>query len=97
MKEGDEFSMIFFKLLILLRSLIKLQPQRRDFDAAMAGEENAFVFAAWLYFLFVFRVTNTLSQDKSKFLMLSPFPHLSFAWSPSQKQHQCKRLIMKGV
>lgn len=72
MKEGDEFSMIFFKLLILLRSLIKLQPQRRDFDAAMAGEENAFVFAAWLYFLFVFRVTNTLSQDKSKFLMLSP-------------------------
>lgn len=79
MKQGDEFPVNFFKLLILLWSFIKLQPQRtgkKDFDSTLAGEENAFVFTVWFCFPFAFRIKSTPSSDKSKFLMLFPFLHL---------------------
>lgn len=85
MEQGDEFPANLFKLLILLWSFIKLQPQRRgkkDFDSTLAGEENAFVFTVRFCFLFAFRIKSTPSSDKSKFLMLFPFLHLGFGWSP---------------
>ena len=85
MKQGDEFLVNLFELLILLWSFIKLQPQRRgkkDFDSTLAGEENAFVFTVGFCFPFAFRIKSTPSSDKSKFLMLFPFLHLGFARSP---------------
>lgn len=82
MKQRDEFPVNLFELLVHLWSFIKLQPQKRgrkDCDSTLAGEENAFVFTVGFCFPFTFRIKSTPSSDKSKFLMLYPFLHLSFA------------------